>query len=68
MIKNSLKGLLKKFNATEYGGAPLLGLNGLVVKTHGNATRKEVYNSILQCIRFKEQDISKRIQSICAEE
>ena len=27
---------------SEYGGAPLLGLNGLVVKTHGSSTAKEV--------------------------
>ena len=33
---------LKAFDATEYGGAPLLGLNGLVVKTHGNSKAKEI--------------------------
>ena len=61
LIKPSLKGVLKTFDATEYGGAPLLGLNGLVVKVHGNATAKEISNAIRQCETFKEQNISQRI-------
>ena len=61
LIKPSLKGVMKTFDATEYGGAPLLGLNGLVVKVHGNATEKEISNAIKQCETFKEQNISQRI-------
>ncbi len=61
LIKPSLKGAMKTFDATEYGGAPLLGLNGLVVKVHGNATEKEISNAIRQCETFKEQNISQRI-------
>ncbi len=61
LVKPALKESLKSLDATEYGGAPLLGLKGLVVKTHGNATAKEVTNSILQCITFTEQRISQRI-------
>ncbi len=61
LIKPSLKGVMKTFDATEYGGAPLLGLNGLVVKVHGNATSKEVANAIRQCETFKQQNISQRI-------
>ena len=56
------KKTLKKFDASEYGGAPLLGLKGLVVKTHGSAKRKEVTNSIIQCISFKEEKINDRIK------
>ena len=61
LVKPSLKGVMKTFDATEYGGAPLLGLNGLVVKVHGNATEKEISNAIRQCETFKEQNISQRI-------
>ena len=39
----------------------MLGLKGLVVKTHGSATAKEVCTSIIQCAAFKEQDISGKI-------
>ena len=64
LVKPTLKSTLKRFDATEYGGAPLLGLNGLVVKTHGNATHKEISTSILQCVTFKEQEINKKINEI----
>ncbi len=62
LVKPAMKEALKSFDASEYGGAPLLGLNGLVVKTHGNATAKEVSNAIIQCILFKKQKINEKIQ------
>ena len=40
LIKKALKTQLKSMDASEHGGAPLIGLNGLVVKTHGNAKAK----------------------------
>lgn len=58
----ALKKTLKQFDASEYGGAPLLGLNGLVVKTHGSSTSKEIKNSIIQCSLFKEQKINEKIK------
>ncbi len=58
----ALKKTLKAFDATQYGGAPLLGLKGLVVKTHGSATSIEVCNSIIQCVTFKEERINEKIQ------
>lgn len=62
LVKPALKATLKDFDASEYGGAPLLGLNGLVVKTHGSSKAKEVCNSIIQCAAFKEQQISEKIR------
>lgn len=62
LVKPALKETLKSFDASQYGGAPLLGLNGLVVKTHGNSKATEVRNSILQCVTFKEQGINDRIR------
>ncbi|MCR5640025.1 MAG: phosphate acyltransferase PlsX [Lachnospiraceae bacterium] len=61
MAKPALKRTLKAFDASNHGGAPLLGLNGLIVKTHGSATSKEVHNSIIQCVTFKEQHIKEKI-------
>ncbi|MFT3983672.1 MAG: phosphate acyltransferase PlsX [Lachnospiraceae bacterium] len=61
LIKPALKQTMKKFDSSEYGGAPLLGLNGLVVKTHGSSKAKEITNSIVQCVTFKEQEINKKI-------
>lgn len=62
LVKPALKKTLGAFDATKYGGAPLLGLKGLVVKTHGNATEKEIKNSLIQCITFNEQKISDQIK------
>lgn len=52
LIKKDLKKTLKGFSLEEHGGAPLLGLNGLLVKTHGSSKAIEIKNSILQCITF----------------
>lgn len=62
LVKPALKKTLKKFDVEQYGGAPLLGLKGLVVKTHGSSKAVEIKNSILQCIAFKEQKINEKIQ------
>lgn len=62
LVKPALKKTLKGFSLEEYGGAPLLGLNGLVVKTHGSSKANEIKNSILQCVTFKEQKINEKIK------
>lgn len=62
LVKPSLKETMKAFDTSERGGAPLLGLRGLVVKTHGSSKSKEITNSILECIAFKRQEISKKIE------
>ena len=63
LIKPALKKTLKGFSLEEYGGAPLLGLNGLVIKTHGSSKAIEVKNSVLQVITFMEQDINGKIRA-----
>lgn len=62
MVKPALKETLKTFDLEQYGGAPMLGLNGLVVKTHGSSKAGEIKNSILQCLTFKEQGINDKIK------
>lgn len=62
LVKPALKKTLKSFDASEYGGAPLLGLRGLVVKTHGSARAIEIKHSIHQCVQFREQALNEKIQ------
>jgi len=62
LIKKPLKKTLKGFSMEEYGGAPMLGLNGLVIKTHGNSESVEIKNSILQAVKFTEADICEKIR------
>ena len=62
LVKPALKETLKVFDLEQYGGAPLLGLKGLVVKTHGSSKAIEIKNSVLQCVTFKEQKINDKIK------
>lgn len=64
MVKPALKGLVKTFDVSSQGGAPLLGLKGLVVKAHGNSRSKEIKTAIGQCIAFKENSINDKIKEM----
>jgi len=63
LVKPSLKKTLKSMDTSDHGGAPMLGLKGLVVKTHGSSECREIKNSILQCISFKEENINEKIKN-----
>ena len=63
LVKPALKETLKDFDLEQYGGAPLLGLNGLVIKTHGSSKAIEIKNSILQCAVFQEQNMNDKIRN-----
>lgn len=62
LIKPALKQTVKEFMGEDQGGAPLLGLNGLVVKAHGSSDASDIKNAILQCIRFNEEGINTIIK------
>ena len=68
LVKPALKKVLKGFDTSNHGGAPLLGLNGLVVKTHGSSKSTEICNSIIQCVTFKEQKINEKIREAIQQE
>ena len=61
LIMPALKSTLKRFDASEYGGAPLLGLKGLVVKCHGNAKAKEISTALKQCELFVSAGMGDRV-------
>ena len=62
LIKPSLKGLVSTFSSKEDGGAPLLGLRGLVIKAHGNSTEVQMRNALLECEKFYNSGLKERIQ------
>ncbi|MBO5389556.1 MAG: phosphate acyltransferase PlsX [Lachnospiraceae bacterium] len=61
LINKPLKARLKRYKADDKGGAPLLGLKGLVVKIHGNSKQNEVSSAITQCRDFVKNDVSNKI-------
>lgn len=62
LIKGALGGLKKKLDYTEYGGAPLLGLEALVVKAHGSSNAKAFKNAIKQCKTFADKKVNEKIK------
>ncbi len=67
LVKPALKTTLKRFDSSSYGGAPLLGLRGLVVKTHGSSKAQEFRNTLLECVQFHQQDVNGKIRDFLAE-
>lgn len=68
MIKKPLKNMAASFDYKKYGGAPLLGLEALVVKAHGSSDATAFKSAIDQCCRFWEADITGRIKTLLAAE
>ncbi len=62
LSSGAFKKLKKHFDYSEVGGAPFIGLSGLVVKAHGNSSEKDINGAINQCIKFIENDIVNKIQ------
>ena len=53
-MKKQLGGMKKQFDATEYGGAPILGISKPVIKAHGSSNAKAFKNAIRQAITYAE--------------
>lgn len=68
LIKDSLRGLKAKFDYTEYGGAPLLGVKGGVIKAHGSSDAKAIKNAIRQAKLFIENDVLEHITEAISKE
>lgn len=62
LVKPALKKSMGALTSGEYGGAPFLGLNGLVVKIHGSSKAVDMKIAIGQCINFKKQNITEIIR------
>jgi glycerol-3-phosphate acyltransferase PlsX len=66
LSKGAFVRIRKRFDYTETGGAPFIGLNGLVVKAHGSSNVKAFKNSIAQCAKFIEADVVGKIKEMTA--
>ena len=61
LSKGAFGRLKKRFDYKEVGGAPFLGLNGLVVKAHGSSDARAFMNAIRQCCEFIDKDVTGKI-------
>ena len=62
-LKRSLKRIKKKMDYAEYGGALLLGVNGIVIIGHGRSNAKAIKNAIYLSRKFIEERVLDRITS-----
>ncbi|CAD7287932.1 Phosphate acyltransferase [Campylobacter majalis] len=63
VLMNKVFKLLKKqVSYDEYGGAPLLGVNGCVIISHGKSNTKAIKNAIFQAINFANSNINNTIK------
>lgn len=60
-LKRSLKRIQKKLDYSEYGGALLLGVNGLVVIGHGRSNAKAIKNAIVTSEKFVREKVLEKI-------
>ncbi|MCL2376369.1 MAG: phosphate acyltransferase PlsX [Defluviitaleaceae bacterium] len=62
LSKKAYGRLRKRFDYTEVGGAPFVGLNGLVVKAHGSSNSVAIMNAVKQCSKFIKSDVVGKIR------
>ena len=62
LLKPVFKGLKKATDYAEYGGAPLLGVNGCVIISHGKSNSKAIKNAIFQAIKYVENNVNEKIK------
>lgn len=63
LLIDKLGELKKEFDYSEYGGAPILGVKGPIVKMHGSSSANAVKNTILKGIPFVEEKVIEKIQN-----
>jgi glycerol-3-phosphate acyltransferase PlsX len=64
LAKNAFRAIMRRMDPDGYGGAPLLGLNGNVMKAHGSARERAIMNAL----RITSETIQHRINRLITEE
>ena len=62
MRKKVFANLKKQIDKDEYGGAPLLGVNGCAIISHGASSPKAIKNAIFQAIQYTQSDVNTVIE------
>ncbi|MDD2294454.1 MAG: phosphate acyltransferase PlsX [Eubacteriales bacterium] len=62
ILSGKLRDLKKEFDYSTYGGAPILGIRGLVFKMHGSSTADAVRNSVIKAALVASGDLTGQIR------
>jgi glycerol-3-phosphate acyltransferase PlsX len=63
LLSGKLSELRDAFDYSEYGGAPILGVKGAVVKMHGSSNAKAVKNTIVKAVPYMKNEVVRHIES-----
>jgi phosphate acyltransferase len=63
LLSRPLKKLFKPMNPDQYNGASLIGLRGIVVKSHGNANVTAFYTAIMEAVTEVERQVPNKIKA-----
>ena len=61
ILRPELRQIKKDYDYTEHGGAPFLGVQGVLIKAHGSSNGKAVKNALRQGKRFADNNIVEKI-------
>lgn len=67
LLKKKLKELKTEVDYSEYGGAPILGVKGPIIKMHGSSDANAVKNTIIKAIPYAEENVVNIIQNAVLE-
>ncbi|MBO5344438.1 MAG: phosphate acyltransferase PlsX [Clostridia bacterium] len=62
LMKKVFKNLKKRLNYTEVGGSPFLGINKILVKSHGSSKAKTIYSCVLQVIDIHNSNYIEKMK------
>jgi glycerol-3-phosphate acyltransferase PlsX len=68
MRKKVFANLKKQIDKDEYGGAPLLGIDGCAIISHGASNAKAIKNAIFQAIAYTQSDVNTVIEELLTKE
>ncbi len=68
MKKKVFVNMKKQIDKDEYGGAPLLGLKGCAIISHGASSPKAIKNAIFQAMSYVESDVNSRIEKLLSKD
>ncbi|MBU43248.1 MAG: phosphate--acyl-ACP acyltransferase [Spirochaetaceae bacterium] len=64
LLKPVLEEIKRRMDYTEYGGAPLLGVNGACVIGHGNSNAKAFKNAVRLVWEYSEKEMNHKIETL----
>ncbi|HOX37453.1 MAG TPA: phosphate acyltransferase PlsX [Candidatus Brocadiia bacterium] len=63
LSKPALRSIKDRIDFSEYGGAPLLGIDGVIIVSHGSSNAKAITSAIRESLKFVSSDVNRKIEA-----